>query len=54
MFIRHKGQNYLMTGYWKVYHNMEKAKETFVTYDLAREKSIQDVISGKMFYELAV
>lgn len=54
MFIRHKGQNYLMTGYWKVYHNMEKAKETFGTYDLAREKSIQDVISGKMFYELAV
>lgn len=54
MFIRHKGQNYLMTGYWKVYHNLDKAKEMFAKYDLAREKTVRDVISGKMFYELAV
>lgn len=54
MFIHHKGQNYLMTGYWKVYHNLEEAKKLFAKYDQAREKTVRDVMSGKMFYELAV
>lgn len=54
MFIQHKGQNYLMTGYWKVYHNIERAKEIFAQYDLARERTVEDVIAGKMLYELAV
>ena len=40
MYIKNQGQNSLMTGYWKVYDNLEKANA--------------DVMAGKMFYELAV
>ena len=54
MFIKNQGQNSLMTGYWKVYDNLEKAKETFKKYDQVREQAIADVMAGKMFYELAV
>lgn len=54
MFIKNQGQNSLMTGYWKVYDNLEKAKETFKKYDQVREQAIADVMAGKMFYELAI
>ena len=54
MYIKNQGQNSLMTGYWKVYDNLEKAKETFKKYDQVREQAIADVMAGKMFYELAV
>ena len=54
MYIKNQGQNSLMTGYWKVYDNLENAKETFKKYDQVREQAIADVMAGKMFYELAV
>jgi hypothetical protein len=36
-FIRHKGQNYKLCGYWKVYGDVERAKRLFRQYDLCRE-----------------
>jgi hypothetical protein len=36
-FIRHKGQNYKLCGYWKVYGDVEGAKRLFRQYDLCRE-----------------
>lgn len=54
MFIRNDGRNCLMTGYWKVYQNVERAKATFAKYDEAKECAVADVMAGKMFYELAI
>jgi hypothetical protein len=36
-FIRHKGRNYKLCGYWKVYGDVERAKMLFRQYDLCRE-----------------
>ncbi|BDR80354.1 hypothetical protein N072000002_06100 [Clostridium tetani] len=35
-FIDNSTENYLLTGYWKVYKNVEEAKKTFEEYDKAR------------------
>lgn len=40
-FIRHKGKNYLYSGYWKVYGDVEKARQLFQSYDRARKQMFQ-------------
>ena len=35
-FISNSGKNCLLCGYWKVYENEEKARQTFKTYDRCR------------------
>ncbi len=37
-FIRHKGENSLICRYWKVYHEPEKARSLFESFDRAREE----------------
>lgn len=37
-FMIHKGKNYLYSGYWKVYHNVEQAKAVFKSYDMAKKR----------------
>lgn len=53
-FIENSGQNYLMSGYWKVYSNQEQAQRVFQSYDEARESAIYEILEGKKFYEIAV
>lgn len=53
-FIENNGQNFLLTGYWKVYSNKEQAEKMFRNYDEARESAIYEVLEGKKFYEIAV
>ena len=36
-YIENQGQNCLYTGYWKVYSNLQKAKQQFTRYDRCRE-----------------
>ena len=36
-FISNGGKNCLLCGYWKVYENADKARQTFKTYDRCRE-----------------
>jgi hypothetical protein len=36
-FVRHRGKNYKFCGYWKVYGNVEHAKQCFRRYDACRE-----------------
>jgi hypothetical protein len=36
-FVKHKGQNYKLCGYWKVYGDVEQAKLRFRQYDACRE-----------------
>ena len=35
-FMENNGENFLCSGYWKVYANAEEAKRTFQLYDKAR------------------
>lgn len=36
-FVKHKGKNYKLCGYWKVYGDVERAKLCFRQYDKCRE-----------------
>ncbi len=45
-FIKHKGKNYLICGYWKVYHGLEKSIDTFEAYNQAKNKVIKLVSKG--------
>lgn len=45
-FIRNNGQNYLCTGYWKVYSNQSECKRIFRGYSQARERLIYMVSHG--------
>lgn len=45
-FIVNKGQNFLYTGYWKVYSDVEERKAVFTAYDNARERVIHLVSEG--------
>lgn len=46
-FIENEGRNYLYSGYWKVYGNVQEAKKTFLRYTLAKEQLIRMVSIGK-------
>lgn len=45
-FVEHGGQNYLYSGYWKVYANVQQAKETFARYMEAKERLIRMASAG--------
>lgn len=45
-FVENCGQNYLYSGYWKVYGNVQEAKETFARYLEAKEQLIRMVSAG--------
>ena len=45
-FIHHQGQNFLYTGYWKVYGNPEQAKLLFEAFDKAQEKAVITIYPG--------
>lgn len=40
-FILHRGENYLYSGYWKVYDRVEQKKRLFRRYEEAKETLIQ-------------
>lgn len=40
-FIKESGKNSLVTGYWKVYNNVEDAEKVFAYFDLAKEEIYQ-------------
>ncbi|MCY6369615.1 DUF3793 family protein [Clostridium ganghwense] len=45
-FINCPNKQCLMLGYWKVYHNPEKAKDIFEKYDMAKDKMVNLLIEG--------
>lgn len=51
-FITHKGQNYLCSGYWKVYENPESARKIFALYNHARSQAASLARAGLSFHEL--
>ncbi len=44
-FISNKGKNYLYSGYWKVYGDVEKARQLFRSYDRARKQMLADCLA---------
>ncbi|HWT27410.1 MAG TPA: DUF3793 family protein [Mobilitalea sp.] len=46
-FIRNNGENYLLNGCWKVYHEVKRAEETFRLYHKVSEDALQIIRSGE-------
>lgn len=45
-FIRNKGKNYLYSGYWKVYGDLEGKLRVFDSYNEAKEKVLKLILRG--------
>jgi len=45
-YIENSGKNYLLSGYWKVYHDKEKADRIFEAYTEARRLALELLKSG--------
>ncbi|MFV0528898.1 MAG: DUF3793 family protein [Lachnospiraceae bacterium] len=52
-FVEHKGKNCLLRGYWKVYHDVACAMDTFEQYDSAKSRAVQELLQGKSIREIA-
>lgn len=52
-FIKNDGKNYLLSGYWKVYSQPERAKQTFRRMDAAKDIAVEEWFRGKKIYEIA-
>lgn len=53
-FIQNEGKDYLLSGYWKVYHDPERARTKFQAYDKARNEAVKELLAGKTFAEIVV
>lgn len=51
-FIENEGENFLYTGYWKVYANLSVKIQLFRKFEIARETLIQLVSSGLSITEI--
>ena len=53
-FIEKDGKDFIMTGYWKVYSNPEKARMIFHEYDRAKDCAVNEYLDGKNIREIAL
>ena len=53
-FLENKGENYLYSGYWKVYHNVNYTEKLFEYYDIVRDWTLEEIMNGKSIKEVAV
>lgn len=51
-FIINQGKNYLLSGFWKVYHDVPNALKTFETYRRLREEAINIIKAGYKLEDL--
>lgn len=52
-FIENEGRKYLMTGYWKVYGDLARARMIFKEYDRAKDCAVNEFMTGKSIREIA-
>lgn len=45
-FINNQGQNYLLSGYWKVYSDAEQRKKTFARFTACRNYLCKHILNG--------
>ena len=53
-FLDNNGENFLYSGYWKVYHNVKETKKLFKQYDFVKEFAVREIIGGKTIKDIAV
>ena len=53
-FIEKEGRDFIMTGYWKVYSNPEKARMIFHEYDRAKVCAVNEYLDGKNIREIVL
>lgn len=53
-FIKFGGKNYIICGYWKVYHNKEEALKIFDYYKKMREHAIGLIKEGRNLKEISL
>ncbi|WDV46479.1 DUF3793 family protein [Clostridiaceae bacterium M8S5] len=46
-FIKHDGSNYLVCGYWKVYHKLQQSIALFKAYDKAKDNIVKLFTNGR-------
>ena len=51
-FIEYQGRNYLYSGYWKIYENLEETRKLFDLYDHIRYYMVKQVEYGKSLEQL--
>lgn len=51
-FIRHKGQNFLYSGCWKVYHDVERKQQMFARYLKCRDAVCHQLQMGRSISRL--
>lgn len=51
-FIQNQGKNFLYTGYWKVYGNLQEKVRLFQRFDLVQKQMVQYVSDGGSLGEL--
>lgn len=51
-FCRHRGQHYLIDGYWKVYQNVQEAHAIFCRYDRCRNSLCRHIDRGLSIRQL--
>lgn len=52
-FIEKEGRDFLLTGYWKVYNNPQRARMIFQEYDRAKDSAVNEYLDGKSIREIA-
>ncbi len=53
-FLDNNGEEFLYSGYWKVYHNVNETKKLFKQYDFVKEFAVREIIGGKTIKDIAV
>ncbi len=53
-FIKNRGENCLLSRYWKVYNDKQQAEQTFRLYDQAKEQALLEIMNGRSLYQVAV
>lgn len=53
-FIKNKGENYKLCGYWKVYGNKKEARRLFKRYNSCRKDCLFHVTKGKPLESLCL
>ena len=52
--IENAGKKYLMIGYWKVYSDLAGARTAFMEYDRAKDRAVNEFLTGKSIREIAL
>lgn len=53
-YIKNKGEDYIICGIWKVYHNVDAAVHTFGKYNELKEKAMSLFFAGKELNEMLI